>query len=400
MEQKYELKCKRYVTNDYVLVTCNEAGVEVSYVKERNAIKCAYVGTAVRCNNELCDTLYDIIERCDADVKFALYDVKREMRPVVEDVVVPVTIRRIDKYISYEATIGQEVVVSVFREGDTFSIAKEVVTDDNLAVAGAEIAKALHKDLPLEKAVNYAAKLLGNPSLRDAIGRKVWEDYTEIRIKFPLPPLDVGPDLTPDAAKLRYSINGWLKRFDVERREGYVVIKLPMLCRVYEFVLKDRAVGHAYLCAANGYSHNPNGAIVEKDKIYLTEGPLRFSMYVDVDGTLCVGEQDACIETMLKMREKAFRIYPRGLRSGHLTVYEGDGVTAYRLFTHRWDFLYARLGGATLSVARDNKYVTRVIGLTDFLYSLLKICRAGCGGKLNVIKAAAAGLGIDITASL
>lgn len=396
MEQKYELKCKKYVTSDYAVVTCNEAGVKVGYVQEGDVVKCVYVGPSVKCDSELCKVLHDVLEGCDDDVKYALYDVKREIRPVVEDIVVPVTVRRVGTYIAYEAAIEQNVIITIFREGGMFSIARVTLSGD-LVAAGATVAKALHKDLPFEEAVDYAARLLGDPSLRDAIGRKVWEDYTEIRIKFPLPPLDK-EGLTPDAAKSKYGVNNWLKRFDVERGVGYTAVKLPMLCRVYEFVLKNRAVGYVHLCTANSYSYQPDNAITEKDGVYLTEEPLRFTMYVDVDERLCVGEQDACVKTMLKMRKKAFRINPQGLRSGQVAVYEGGGVTAYRLFTPRWDFLYVRLGDFALSVARDNKYVTRVVGEADFLYGLYRACKAGCGDKLGVIKAAATGFGIKIPA--
>jgi len=397
MEQKHELKCKRYATSDYTVVACNEADIKVGYVQEGSIVKCAYVGPPVKCFSELCKVLYDAFEDCGDDVKLALYDVKRELRSAVEDVAVPVAVRRIDGYTAYEAAIGRDIIIAVFREGSLFSIAKKVVTNGDLVVAGAAVAKALHKDLPFEKAVDYAARLLGNPLLKSAIEREVWEEYTKMEVKFPLPPLDEG-GLTPDAAKLRYGVDSWLKRFDVERGTEYTAVKLPMLCRVYEYLLKGGAVGHAYLCTANSYSRNPGGAVAEKDGIYLAAEPLRFSMYVDTDETLCVGEQDACIEAMLEMRKKAFRIYQRGLRSSSVTVFEGNGAVAYRLSTHRWDFLHARLSGATLSAARDNKYATRVVGLASFLYGLYRACKVGCGNRLNAVKAAAAGLRISIPA--
>jgi len=397
MEQKHELKCKRYATSDYTVVACNEADIKVGYVQEGSIVKCAYVGPPVKCFNELCKVLYDVFEDCDDDVKLALYDVKRELRPAVEDVAVPVTVRRVSRYVAYEAVIEQNVVIAVFRGGNMFSIAK-VIAGGDLAAAGAVIAKALHRDLPFEKSVEYAATLLGDPQLRGAIGEKLQKECTKIEVKFPLPPLDVGPRLTPDATALKYDVDEWLERFGVERGEGYTAVKLPMLCRVYKYLLKGGATGYAYLCAANSYSRQPHHYVAEKGGVYLTAEPMRFSMYVDIDEALCVREQDACVETMLEAREKAFRIYPLGLKSGSVTVFEGGGAVAYRLSTHRWDFLYAHLGNAALSAARDNKYATRVVGLTDFLYGLYRVCKDGCGDKPNVVKAAAAGLRISMPA--
>jgi len=386
------LECKHYTTSNYLAIVCREKGVIVNYVKEGSALRCAYVGPA-RCSNELCSLLVDVMDSCESDVKLALYDVKREPKSAVESVTVPVAIRRVGEYTSYTAKVEGDVLITVFRDGELLSTAKFVEPDGDLTAAGAAVAKALYERLSFEGAVEYAAELLGDPSLKGAIAKRVREELTRIEIKFPLPPLGVGPSLTPDAAKLKYDVEDWLKRFGVEREMGYTVIKLPMLCRLYEYLLKD-GVGHAYLCTTNGYSRQPHNAVAERGGVYLTAEPLLFSAYVDTNGALCVGERDACVEAMLKMRELALRIYPRGLKSGVLAVYEGRGAVGYRLSTHRWDFAYMP---GLAAIARDNKWPTRVIGVGDFIYSLLSECNSD---KLATAKALAAPYGVKIPENL
>jgi len=170
------LECKHYTTSNYLAIVCREKGVIVNYVKEGGALRCAYVGPAGKCGKELCCLLVDVMDSCESDVKLALYDVKREPKSAVESVAVPVAIRRVGEYTSYTAKVEGNVLITVFRGGGVLSVAKFAGSDGDLAAAGAAVAKALYERLGFEKAVEYAAELLGDPSLKGAIAKRVREE--------------------------------------------------------------------------------------------------------------------------------------------------------------------------------------------------------------------------------